>query len=92
MIIFVTEGVVTGAVKAIKSGLKTAILDPVLRQFASAVSQTSPGKAEPQRVFVHMATALKKVMLEHRQALDAAGVAIVESGQPDAAASANKHG
>lgn len=85
------EGVI-GAVKAIKSGLETTILDPVSRQFALAVSQTSPGKAEPQLVSVHIATAFKKVTLEHRQAFDAARVVIVGSGQPDAAASANKHG
>lgn len=85
------EGVI-GAVKAIKSGLETTILDPVSRQFALAVSQTSPGKAEPQLVLVHIATAFKKVTLEHRQAFDAARVVIVGSGQPDAAASANKHG
>lgn len=85
------EGVI-GAVKAIKSGLETTILDPVSRQFALAVSQTSPGKAEPQLVLVHIATAFKKVTLEHRQAFDAARVVIVGSGQPDAAASSNKHG
>lgn len=85
------EGVI-GAVKAINSGLETTILDPVSRQFALAVSQTSPGKAEPHLVLVHIATAFKKVTLEHRQAFDAARVAIVWSGQPDAAASANKHG
>lgn len=87
----VFEGVI-GAVKAINSGLETTILDPVPRQFALAVSQTSPGKAEPQLVLVHIATPFKKVMLEHRQAFDTARVGIVGSGQPDAAASANKHG
>lgn len=84
--------VVIGAVKAMNSGLKTTIEDPVLRQFTSATSQTIPEKPEPQRVLVHIATALKKAMLEHRQAFDAAGVAKVVSGQLDATASANKHG
>lgn len=87
----VFEGVI-GVAKAIKSGLETTILDPVSRQFALAVSQTRPGKAEPQLVVVHIATAFKKVTLEHRQAFDTARVVIVGSGQPDAAASANKHG
>lgn len=93
LVIILVEGeMFEGAVKAIKSGLETTILDPVSRQFALAVSQTSPGKAEPQLVSVHIATAFKKVTLEHRQAFDAARVVIVGSGQPDAAASANKHG
>lgn len=93
LVIILVEGeMFEGAVKAIKSGLETTILDPVSRQFALAVSQTSPGKAEPQLVSVHIATAFKKVTLEHRQAFDAARVVIVGSGQPDAAASANKQG
>ena len=84
--------VVIGAVKAMNSGLKTTIEDPVRRQFTSATSQTIPEKPEPQRLLVHIATALKKAMLEHRQAFDVAGVAKVVSGQLDATASANKHG
>lgn len=96
LVIILVEGEmfegVTGAAKAINSGLKTTIQDPVLRQFESAVSQTSPGKAEPQRVLTHIATAFQKAMLEHRQAFDAARVVIVVSGQPDTVASANKHG
>lgn len=87
----VFEGAI-GAAKAMNSDLETTILDPVSRQFALAVSQTSPGKVEPQLVLVHIATALKKVSLEQRQALDTARVVIVGSGQPDAAASANRHG
>lgn len=95
VIILVTGGmleVVIGAVKAINSGLKIPIPDPVLRQFASRVSQTGPGKVDPQRVLVHIATAFKKVTLEHKQAFDITGVVMVVSGQPDAMASANKHG
>lgn len=46
LVIILVEGgmfeVVIGAVKAINSGLETTILDPVSRQFALAVSQTSP--------------------------------------------------
>lgn len=83
---------VIGVAKAIKSGLETTILNPVSRQLALAVSQTRPIKAEPQSVLVHIATAFKKVTLEHRQAFDTARVVIVGSGQPDAAASASKHG
>lgn len=93
--ILVTEGmleVVIGAVKATNSGLEIPIPESVLRQFASRVSQTGPGKAEPQRVLVHIATAFKKVPLEHKQAFDITGVVMVVSGQPDAMASANKHG
>lgn len=95
VIIFVERGMlegVIGAVKAINSGLKIPIPDPVLRQFASRVSQTGPEKADPQRVLVHIATAFKKVTLEHKQAFDTTGVVMVVSGQPDALASANKHG
>lgn len=95
VIILVTEGmleVVIGAVKATNSGLKIPIPESVLRQFASRVSQTGPGKADPQRVLVHIATAFKKVTLEHKQAFDITGVVMVVSGQRDAMASANKHG
>lgn len=95
VIILVEEGTfesVVGAVKAINSGLRIPIPDPVLRQFASTMSQTGPEKPDPQRVLVHIATAFKKVMLEHKQAFDTAGVVVVVSGQPDAMASANKHG
>lgn len=84
--------VVIGAVKATKSGLKIPIPESVLRQFASRVSQTGPRKADPQRVLVHIATAFKKVTLEHKQAFDITRVVMVMSGQPDAMASANKHG
>lgn len=95
VVVLVTGGmleVVIGTVKAINSGLKIPIPDPVLRQFASRVSQTGPRKAEPQRVLVHIATAFKKVTLEHKQAFDITGVVVVASGQPDVMASANKHG
>lgn len=85
------EGII-GEAKAIVSRLERTILDPVSRQFALAVSHPSSGKSEPQLVLVHIATAVKKLTLEHRQAFDAARVVMVESGQPDAAASSNKHG
>lgn len=42
-------------------------------------------------MLVHIAMAFKKLTLEHRQAFDAVRVVIVESGQPEAAASVNKH-
>lgn len=95
VIILVKEELIEGvmdAAKAITSRLERTILDPVSRQFALAVSQTSSGKSEPQLVLVHIATAVKKLTLEHRQEFDAARVVIIESGQPDAAASSNKHG
>lgn len=96
LVIILVEGEmvesVVCAVKAINSGLEIPIPDPVLRQFTSPVSQTNPVKPDPQRVLVHIATALKKVMLEHKQAFDTAAVVMVVSGQPDAMASANKHG
>lgn len=94
VIVLVTGGMfedVIGAVKAINSGLKTPIRDPVLRQFVSVRSQTVPDKPAPQRVLVHIATAFKKAMLEHIQSFDTFGVVMVLSGQPDAMASCNKH-